>query len=237
MVVMWPGKANGRIALSEMVDVVGDGAEGSYMNPAAAYHFLKMQAACLRDLGKTFGTEEAFRSDATQALYNSPQSPLPAGTVVAPRGQSKHGWGLANDITRYNDPDIWAWLMAHEEEYGFSWEEGKNSGEKWHHVYVGSLDTAGLNFDEIEDDMFTDTDRAEQRILLGSQARVELATYQIKRWLKEDGPQSIMGKLDLALYLLQGNKPTDPSIKKMLNDILTDVQGKIDAASDTVDKK
>lgn len=229
--VSWPGKSNGRIALSEMVDVVGDGAEGSYMNPAAGYWFKKMQAACLRDLGKTFGTEEAFRSYATQVLYNGPNSPLPAGTAVAPIGESKHGWGLANDITGYNDPDIWAWLMAHAAEYGFSWEEGRNSGEKWHWVYIGSLDTTGLDWEE--DDMYNDLDRYRDNIMLDSQRQIALDVWNIKQWVKEGNANSIMGKLDLCLYLLQGNKATDPSIKANVAKILAAVQtdlGKVDAA-------
>lgn len=164
MALTWPGMINGRIPLDQMVDVVGDGAEGSHMNPAAGWNFRRMQLDCLRDLGKTFGTEEAYRSYETQEWYAGPNSPLPKGTAVAAVGTSKHGWGRANDITGYNDPDIWAWLMEHEEEYGFSWEEGRNSKEKWHHVYVGSLDPSGLDFsifDKEEDDMYGPEQRNE----------------------------------------------------------------------------
>jgi len=235
MSVTWPGMLNGQIPRDQMINVVNatdrPARDGDFMNPAAGYWFKRMQADCLRDVGKTFGTEEAYRSLETQILYAGPNSPLPKGTAVAPAGTSKHGWGRANDITRYNDPDIWAWLMAHEDEYGFSWEEGRNSNEKWHHVFVGSLDTTGLNLEE--DDMFNDNDRYSAKLTLESQARVEQGNYAIKRWLKEDGPASVMGKLDLILYLLQGNKATDPSIKKLVNEIHDDVVKSLDA----LDKK
>lgn len=150
MAVTWPGKTNGEISLSEMVDVVNYPArsdrDGDYLHPAAAHSLMRLQRDMLRDLGKTIGTEEAFRSRATQNWYAGPDSPLPPGTAVAPPGTSKHGWGRANDITGYNDPEIWAWLQANAWRYGWDWTEGKNSNEKWHWVYIGSLATAGLDW-------------------------------------------------------------------------------------------
>lgn len=225
----WPGKLNGRIPLSELVDVVGDGRESSYLNPAAAYYWRLMVAACKAETGITIGVEEAYRSLGTQQWYAGPNSPLPKGTVVASPGTSKHGWGLAVDIENYSA--AFDWLEANCERFGFSWAEGKASGEKWHFVFVGSLDTTGLNLEE--DDMYNDNDRYSAKLVLESQARVEQGTYQMKKWIKEDGPGSIMGKLDLILYLLQGNKATDPSIKKLVNEIHDDVVKSLD----TLDKK
>lgn len=141
MAVTWPGMQNGQIPLSAMIDVVGDGAEGHYLNPTAAYFFKRMQKDMLADLGKTIGTREAYRSLKTQQWYAGPNSPLDADVARAVPGQSKHGWGRANDITGYNDPDIWAWLQKNAWKYGWDWAEGKASNEKWHWVFIWSLDT------------------------------------------------------------------------------------------------
>lgn len=143
MAVVWPGMPNGRIALSQMLDVVGNGRESSYLNPAAAYWFKRMQEDCLAETGVRLGVEEAYRSYETQALYNGPNSPLPPGTAVAALGASKHGWGLAVDMTGYNA--AWGWLQANAWKYGYDWTEGKNSNERWHWLYIGSLDTSNLD--------------------------------------------------------------------------------------------
>ena len=220
----WPGKLNGRIPLSEMVDVVGDGDESHYLNPAAAYWWKRMVEDCFAATGVRLGTNEAYRSIATQELYAGPNSPLPPGIVFASPGTSKHGWGLANDITGYNA--AWNWLQTNAWRYGWDWAEGKASGERWHWVYIGSLDTTGLDLEE--DDMFSDLDRYSAKLVLESQARVEKNSWQMMQWLNEGGKASIMGKLDLCLFLLQGNKPTDPSIKKVLADVQADVQKILD---------
>lgn len=170
MAVIWPGMLNGRIPLDQMVNIVNaadrPAQDGDYMNPAAAYHFLLMQRACFADTGVWIGTEEAYRSYETQAWYAGPDSPLAPGTAVARVGESKHGWGLANDLENYEP--AWAWLEANAGNYGFSWEEGRASRERWHWVYVGSLDATGLDwsiFDEKKEPERIDDDTLPTKLI------------------------------------------------------------------------
>lgn len=140
----WGGYSNGRIPLSALVDVVGDGNPSHYLHPAAAYYYKIMQADCLRENGRTFGTEEAYRTYDTQAWYAGPNSPLPKNVARATPGTSKHGWALADDLSNYGP--VWNWLMAREGDYGWSWAQGRADGEPWHHTFEGSLDTSQLDW-------------------------------------------------------------------------------------------
>lgn len=140
----WGGYSNGKIPLAVLVDVVGDGAEGHYLHPAAAYYFKLMQRDCFEATGVWLGVDEGYRTYETQAWYAGPNSPLPKNVARATPGTSKHGWALAVDMTGWSA--AWGWLMAHEGDYGFSWAQGRNDGEQWHHTFEGSLDTSQLNW-------------------------------------------------------------------------------------------
>jgi hypothetical protein len=49
-------------------------------------------------------------------------------------GTSNHGWGLAVDVKTRAAA---AWILAHGERFGWSWDEGSRVGEWWHFRYVG----------------------------------------------------------------------------------------------------
>lgn len=120
---------------------------GHRLEHVAAAQFLAMQAACLRDVGRTFyvapGTDSANRTIAQQnadwATYQH------GGNTAAYPGTSNHGWARAVDITGYetalsgwvfgryvNLGAVWRWLMANMARFGFSWDTGRASKESWH---------------------------------------------------------------------------------------------------------
>jgi hypothetical protein len=137
----WGGYTNG--ALPDTVLAPIDD-QGHKLERAAAAKFLAMQAAMLHDLGRTInvapGADSAFRTLAQQQadydLYVNHN-----GNVAAYPGTSNHGWGRAVDITGYEvRADVWQWLLSNAGTYGFSWQTGQASGERWHWE---SLNTPG----------------------------------------------------------------------------------------------
>jgi hypothetical protein len=128
----WGGYRNGYIPDAAMSPI---DSQGHRLESTAAAEFLAMQAAMLRDLGRTIsvapGDDSAFRTIAQQQVdYNLY---LQGGNVASAPGLSNHGWGRAVDITGYEvHDDVWAWLLAHAGEYGYSHATGALSGERWH---------------------------------------------------------------------------------------------------------
>ncbi|MCU1418725.1 MAG: peptidase and DD-carboxypeptidase VanY/endolysin [Schumannella sp.] len=128
----WGGYQNGAIPDTAMSPI---DSRGHRLEHVAATQFLALQAAMLHDLGRTIavapGADSSFRTVAQQqADY---QLYLRGGNVAAVPGTSNHGWGRAVDITGYEvHGDVWAWLLAHAGEYGYSHVTGAASGERWH---------------------------------------------------------------------------------------------------------
>jgi hypothetical protein len=128
----WGGYRNGYIPDSAMSPI---DSQGHRLESTAAAEFLAMQAAMLRDLGRTIsvapGDDSAFRTIAQQQvdydLY------MQGGNVASAPGLSNHGWGRAVDITGYEvHDDVWNWLLTHAAAYGYSHATGALSGERWH---------------------------------------------------------------------------------------------------------
>jgi hypothetical protein len=128
----WGGYPNGHIPDSAMSPI---DSQGHRLEHVAAAQFLAMQAAMLRDLGRTIsvapGDDSAFRTIAQQQADYA--SYMHGGNVAAYPGTSNHGYGRAVDITGYeSSAAVWSWLLAHAGAYGYSWATGQASGERWH---------------------------------------------------------------------------------------------------------
>jgi hypothetical protein len=142
----WGGYRNGYIPDSAMSPI---DSQGHRLEHVAAAQFLAMQAAMLRDLGRTItvapGADSAFRTIAQQqADYNLY---MQGGNVASAPGLSNHGWGRAVDITGYEvHDDVWNWLLTHAGDYGYSHVTGAASGERWHWESTNAPSaTASLN--------------------------------------------------------------------------------------------
>lgn len=108
---------------------------GGRLWPEAALTWNAMQAAFIADGGdpdhfRPGGPASSARSIAQQEHFWANQPP-PAAAV----GTSNHGWGIAVDVPF---ADAQAWLMRNSERFGWSWDEGRRVGERWHFRYVGA---------------------------------------------------------------------------------------------------
>jgi hypothetical protein len=140
--------ANGQLSTVGMTNV-----GGHLMRADVAIRWLALVAACYLATGFRLGITEAYRSLAEQdrifrARYTPgwPSGAWYAGTywrkragvaVAAVPGNSNHGLAIALDINNYSNPIVWRWLLDHAAGFGFSWAQGKASGEPWHWVFVG----------------------------------------------------------------------------------------------------
>jgi hypothetical protein len=126
---------NGQIPLVQLVHVGG----GQYLRPDVAAQWGLMRAACKAATGVTLGLTEGYRAYSRQVvLYQAYQTYLrfgrPKANVAAVPGTSNHGLGTALDLNNYEP--AWAWLQANAPKYGFTWTQGKASGERWHWVFA-----------------------------------------------------------------------------------------------------
>jgi hypothetical protein len=128
----WGGLTNGQIDTRILVDVSG---KGDYLESTAAHQFLAMRDALHAATGIYINPapgSSAYRPLATQQQFYAAYQ-AGTGNVAAVPGTSNHGWGRAIDITGYESSDaVWAWLLAHASEFGYSWATGQASGERWH---------------------------------------------------------------------------------------------------------
>lgn len=159
----WGGHRNGRIPLAEL-EFVGRGAlngESQYLHPAAADAWRKFVAEIHRLAGVVMVITEGYRPLALQQHY---YNTLPYPQAAWP-GTSTHGWALAVDMANYQR--VRKELLRDVGQLcGFSFATGDRVQEPWHVEFVGSLiEQAGGGTvtpitPEIEDDMFSDADRA-----------------------------------------------------------------------------
>lgn len=130
--------SNGQLDPSTLVQAA-NGAPGQVLekNTAAAWGAMVAAAAAdgvhLRPQDDD-GVSSCYRTFANQEHAKDLQLHHGGPTAATP-GFSNHGWGTAIDI--YMGPGVKAWLDANAARFGFSWVEGKASGESWHWVFVG----------------------------------------------------------------------------------------------------
>lgn len=129
--------SNGRLDVSQLVRAAnGTPAQLLEKNTAAAW------ARMVADAAKDGITLRPEADDGVSSCYRNFDNQVHAdqiekqgGPTAATPGFSNHGWGTAIDI--YMGPGVKAWLDKNAAKYGFSWTEGKASGESWHWVFVG----------------------------------------------------------------------------------------------------
>jgi hypothetical protein len=128
----WGGYSNGRLPLSALVQVTS---KPDYLEYSTSVAWAHMQKDCAAATGKwiTIAPGSSAYRDYTQQVYFYNQYIHNHGNVAAVPGTSNHGWGRAIDITGYESSDaVWNWLLANAGKYGFSWQTGRASGERWH---------------------------------------------------------------------------------------------------------
>jgi hypothetical protein len=140
--LQWGGLTNGYIPSSLLVDVSG---RGDYLEPTAAYWWLRMRQDCFNATGRWINPapgSSAYRPYyLQQEFYNDYINGH--GNVAAYPGTSNHGWGRAIDLTGYESSSaVWNWLQAYAPNYGYNWATGQASGERWHWE---SLSTPGTH--------------------------------------------------------------------------------------------
>lgn len=166
----WGGHRNGRIPLADL-EYVGIGVRSGqpqYLHPTVAQAWRNLQAA-LRAQGVNLLITEGYRTLALQQVYWDRKQADPRAPAAARPGTSNHGWGTAVDMANYLAvPATTRRRLIREA--GFSTATGDRVREPWHIEYVGVLAPAASpgtpvtpgnpTPPEIEDDMFTDQDRA-----------------------------------------------------------------------------
>jgi D-alanyl-D-alanine carboxypeptidase len=140
--------SNGRQNTTELASV-----GGHLMRADVAVRWVALVAACYLATGVWLGITEAYRSlEEQDRIFRARYTPgwssgvwyagsywrKRAGVAVAAvPGTSNHGLAIALDINNYSNPKVWQWLLDHAAGFGFSWAQGKASGEAWHWVFVG----------------------------------------------------------------------------------------------------
>jgi hypothetical protein len=123
--------ANGFLPKSSLTDVGG----GQLLRPDVAGQWLAMVDDCLAATGARLTLTEGYRSFARQVFFWARW--LTFRKIVAARpGTSNHGWGTAVDLGGFEPDRVWAWLNARAPDYGFTWTQGRASGERWHWVFA-----------------------------------------------------------------------------------------------------
>jgi hypothetical protein len=129
--------ANGLLKTSELTDVGG----GKLLRADAAAAWLALVVACFVATGVRLTLTEGYRNLARQtALYLGWIGGHAGFNVASIPGRSNHGLGIAVDMGNY--AAAWDWLLANAHLYGWSWAQGKASGERWHWVFVGGATVA-----------------------------------------------------------------------------------------------
>lgn len=94
-------------------EVEGAGRRTAYLRTDAARAFLEMNRAMQRDIGKSMGINDSFRSNEDQAARRRQY-----GGAAARPGFSNHQQGLSVDIN-VRDPQVERWLRENAHRYGF----------------------------------------------------------------------------------------------------------------------
>lgn len=131
--------SNGYLDVSTLVQAA-NGAPGQLLERNTAAAWALMVAAAAADgvhlaPAPDDGVSSCYRSFANQEHAKDLQLHHGGPTAAEP-GFSNHGFGTAIDIN-VNDPRVKVWLDANAARFGFSWNEGRASGEPWHWVFVG----------------------------------------------------------------------------------------------------
>lgn len=138
---IYSGK-NGKLSSSELKSIGG----GNMLSPAAADSFIRMEKAA-NAAGIQFNVTDSYRTYEEQDagfdwdLYNQTGQKKKKGTggsiAMALPGTSNHGLGNAIDVYPSSAQD---WIRKNGEQYGWSWDEGRQVGESWHFTYEAELD-------------------------------------------------------------------------------------------------
>ena len=113
--------------------------------PSAATQFVRMMSS-MNSAGISTSHVLSFRSYQKQYgmfdwdLYEcfGIRQTKKEGNKQALPGHSNHGKGMAVDVSGTNAQD---WIRSNGEAYGWSWDEGKASGERWHFRFTGNIST------------------------------------------------------------------------------------------------
>lgn len=225
--LQWGGHTNGSIPDSALSPI---DSQGHKLEHTAAVKFLAMQAAMLATLGRTItvapGADSAMRTLAQQQadydLYINHH-----GNVAAVPGTSNHGWGRAVDITGYEvHDDVWAWLLAHAAEYGYSHATGALSGERWHwesYNTPGTITTAAASSSSLP------TPKKRRPIMAAfvrSNAAYSVPWEQLS-WqsgtmflISEEGPLRPITAAEWANWVEQGAVSSDRTPGQIRNDLI-----------------
>lgn len=137
---------NGAVPESALVAAPG-GIAGQFLEAATARQFGDLREACHRSTGfwvspgpNTGGVNACYRDLANQLFAKAHEGQHGIGTAAVP-GTSNHGGAIAIDIAGFEHPQVWAWLVAHADEYGFSNTEGAKVHEPWHWVHTATTST------------------------------------------------------------------------------------------------
>ena len=199
----WGGYANGRIPQrNPPLVLMVPGNPNSWAHPAFAHQFQRMDDACYRATGYRIGLVEVFRelgvpadarvtsesrtsTGSSNQWYQRGRWQRGLTPSAAAPGTSNHGWALAGDIAHYYIPAVWSWLLAHADEFGFSWATGKASGERWHWEYVGTLSLASLGITPLNE---------RQIIPMSATAPIKYKSGSKTMWSRKrgDGPFAVV---------------------------------------------
>lgn len=141
--------SNGQLDVSTLVQAA-NGAPGQVLERNTAAAWASMVAAAAADgihlaPQADNGIPSCYR-DLAHQNYAWDQYQHHGGNLAAVPGHSNHGFGTAIDIN-VSDSRVKAWLDANAARFGFSWNEGRASGESWHWVFVGG-GSAVSSFDQ-----------------------------------------------------------------------------------------
>lgn len=130
--------SNGQLDVSTLVQAA-NGAPGQVLERTTAAAWSAMVSAAAADgihlaPAPDNGVPSCYR-DLAHQYYAKDQQLHHGGPTAATPGFSNHGFGTAIDI--FMGPGVKAWLDANASRFGFSWTEGRASGESWHWVFVG----------------------------------------------------------------------------------------------------
>jgi hypothetical protein len=85
--------------------------------------------------GVTIELLEAYRTYARQVYFwNLYQSGK--GNLAAQPGTSNHGWAVAIDVKRKNNPKALPWMRLHADEYGWDLPDQLGKKEPWHWQWI-----------------------------------------------------------------------------------------------------
>jgi hypothetical protein len=228
----WGGYGNGYIPAAALKPIGG----GFRLEAGAARQFLGAAAELKRDHGINLVAyvSETYRDFAGQVYQKIRWTNLGKPWNAADPGGSIHGWAKAVDFNAdalMND-GIYDIVMAVLEKYGFIRDV---DGENWHVSFrearVAEWASSTITPFE-EDDMYNETDRYRDNLVLAAAARIELSLYTLQKktdavsakddlllWATTD-PQGgirtmVQSAINLSEKVLQGQTLTADEIAKL----------------------